>query len=183
MQLIRVSLILTVLGTITCSGARPTQPTPDGDTPAAPGATFTMTVDSLGSVEAIANVSEVTIDASASAGSGLRFAVAFGDGDTAGTAVVRHVYRTPGTYESQEGTTVEGDVSRTVSGHAGVVSAFSGTVTSDGQVQLRLSGSGETLTGALELPTPDFRQHRVRLTYSGGPYQGKALELYYSDGP
>jgi PKD repeat protein len=87
------------------------------------------------------------------------------------------------TIRSQEGTTVEGDVSRTISGTSGVVSAFSGTVTPDGRVELRLAGSGETLTGALELPTPDVHQHRLRFTYSGGPYQGQALELYYSDGP
>lgn len=82
-----------------CSDTPPTQPTPVTETPTtAPTATFTLTVDSLGSQEAIAGVSNVTVDASASTGAGTRVEVAFGDGETATTAVARHVYRNPGSF-------------------------------------------------------------------------------------
>jgi hypothetical protein len=57
-----------------------------------------LTVDSLGSQEAVAGGSEVTVDASASTGNGLRYLVSFGDGATAADVVARHVYGVAGTY-------------------------------------------------------------------------------------
>jgi PKD repeat protein len=57
-----------------------------------------VTVDALGSQEALAGVSEITVDAGASGGSGLQYLVAFGDGATASQPVARHVYDAPGRY-------------------------------------------------------------------------------------
>ena len=71
-----------------CGDSPGTQPTPVPETPiAGPTAAFTLTVDGLGSQEAIAGLSNVTIDASASTGAGIRVEVAFGDGETATTVV------------------------------------------------------------------------------------------------
>src|SRR5687768_15285577 len=82
-----------------CSDTPPTQPTPIAETPiVGPTAAFTLSVDSAGSQEALAGVSNITVDASASTGAGVRFEVAFGDGETAATAVARHVYRNPGSF-------------------------------------------------------------------------------------
>lgn len=91
-----------LLASAGCGDSPATQPTPispgSPQTPGAPTASFTITVDSAGSQEAITGVSEVTVDASASTGAGARFEVAFGDGDTAATSIARHVYRTAGSY-------------------------------------------------------------------------------------
>jgi PKD repeat protein len=60
-------------------------------------AQLTIVVDSLGSDEAITALSEVTLDATASTGSGtLTYRLDFGDGTSAATASARHVYNTPG---------------------------------------------------------------------------------------
>jgi PKD repeat protein len=55
-------------------------------------------VDSRGSQEALIGISEVTVDATSSTGSALRYLVDFGDGSTVNEAVGHHVYNTAGTY-------------------------------------------------------------------------------------
>jgi len=64
----------------------------------APVAAIEVKADAAGSRDAIASLSEVVVDASASAGQGLTFAIDFGDGATATTASATHVYAAPGTY-------------------------------------------------------------------------------------
>src|SRR6185436_4426628 len=76
----------------------PTAPTPAPGPGAGPQASFKLTVDSLGSQEALTDASEVTVDAGASTGEGLRYLVDFGDGFTSTEPVARHVYRAAGTY-------------------------------------------------------------------------------------
>ncbi len=100
MRTVRIVLGVLFLVSAGCGDSPATQPTPVPETPqtAGPTASFTLTVDSAGSQEAIAGLSNVTVDAGASAGAGIRVEVAFGDGDTATTAVARHVYRAPGAF-------------------------------------------------------------------------------------
>ena len=75
----------------------PVNPPESPGTPA-PTASFSLTIDGLGSEEAIAAVSNVTVDVSASTGAGLRHAIAFGDGETAATPVAQHVYQSAGSF-------------------------------------------------------------------------------------
>ena len=93
-------VLLLVLGATGCGGATsPTQPT------AGPGgseglkATINLTVDGLGSVEAVTGLSEVTLDALQSTGRDLAYRLDFGDGTAAATgSVAKHVYERPGTF-------------------------------------------------------------------------------------
>ncbi len=92
-------LIIAVLA-LGCGDSSPTQPTANpgpGDS-AGPTARLVVTIDSLGSREAVTALSDVTIDASGSSGASLTFRVDFGDGATATQSVARHVYGAPGTY-------------------------------------------------------------------------------------
>jgi PKD repeat protein len=101
-SLARLAIVGCLLVAAGCGDARaPTVPTPPS-TPA-PGSglevAFTLAVDALGSQDALTGVSEVTVDASVSPGSKLRYLVDFGDGTTATQAVARHVYATAGRYQ------------------------------------------------------------------------------------
>jgi PKD repeat protein len=96
-------LLISVLLLISSGcGGSPAKPspvnTPESPGTPAPASSFSLTIDGLGSEEAIAAVSNVTVDASASTGAGLRYAIAFGDGETAATALARHVYQSPGPF-------------------------------------------------------------------------------------
>src|SRR6266550_3347526 len=63
------------------ASCRPTTPTRTSPTPgSAPEPAFTLTMDRLGSQDALTGVSETTVDAGASTESGLRYLVDFGDG-------------------------------------------------------------------------------------------------------
>jgi hypothetical protein len=76
-------------------GPAPSPPTPVQPPPAvtaAPVARLGVTIDSRGSAAAIQNLSEVTLDASGSSGTGLQFGLDFGDGQGADQAVATHVY-------------------------------------------------------------------------------------------
>ena len=89
---LRAGLVAVALA-VGCSDSSPTQPTPNpGGTSDGPTARLTVTIDSLGSPEAVTGLSNVTIDASESSGTGLTYRVEFGDGTTASEAVARHVY-------------------------------------------------------------------------------------------
>ena len=79
------------------SPAAPTT-TPAPSPGAGPAASFKLTVDSAGSQDALTGVSEVTVDAGASTGAGLKYLVNFGDGATASEPIARHVYDKAGTY-------------------------------------------------------------------------------------
>jgi len=95
-------LLVGMLATAGCSSQQPTAPTSQVQTStstAGPTATFSLSVDSLDSREALAAVSEITVDATASTGAGLRYRIDFGDGTTATEPVARHIYVHPGTYE------------------------------------------------------------------------------------
>ena len=89
-----------LLATAGCSSQQPTAPTSQVQTSTAgPTATFSLNVDSLDSPEALAAVSEITVDATASTGAGLRYRIDFGDGTTVSEPVARHIYVDPGTYK------------------------------------------------------------------------------------
>jgi hypothetical protein len=96
-----------LLGALTLAcGDAPTAPAPPTNTPpatpatgAAPAVRLAVTVDNTGAADAIAAVSEVSVDTSASTGTGpLTFSVDFGDGSTGSGATARHVYRAAGTF-------------------------------------------------------------------------------------
>jgi PKD repeat protein len=76
----------------------PTAPSADGRPVSGLTASLSVTIDSLGSQQALAAVSDVTIDARGSAGSRLSYRIDFGDGATSTDAVARHVYASAGTY-------------------------------------------------------------------------------------
>lgn len=98
------TLVLILVGGIAGCGSNSSTPTsPSGDTPAPSGggpvARLSVTVDGLTDADAVANVSDVAVDASASSGSGtLTFAIDFGDGTTASTPKASHTYSAPGSY-------------------------------------------------------------------------------------
>jgi hypothetical protein len=94
-----LSALVLVLATVGCEGSparpSPSTPPPTSDTPVA---RIEVAVDALGSRDAIVGLSEITIDARASTGSGsLTFVIDFGDGTTATDALARHVYQRAGT--------------------------------------------------------------------------------------
>ena len=97
-----------------CSGT-PSAPTPPAETApaqtsgAAPVAVVKLTVDSLGSLEAVAAVSEVMFDAGESTGTRLRYRIDFGDGSVGSDRLARHVYAAPGTYHVTVTVTDEGN--------------------------------------------------------------------------
>ena len=82
-------------------------------------------------------------------------------------------------FKTQEGTAVSGFVDI---GSPKERSDFVGTVSPDGNVALRLVGSEVTLTGTMRLPAMGGREHRLRLTYQGGKYDGKVPDLYWRRG-
>ena len=93
-------VLLGMLATAGCSSQQPTAPTSQVQTSTAgPTATFSLSVDILDSREALAAVSEITVDATASTGAGLRYRIDFGDGTTTSEPVARHIYVDPGTYK------------------------------------------------------------------------------------
>jgi len=85
---------------VAACGSHPTMPStvPPSSTAGAPTAAIEVKADAAGSRDAIASLSEVIVDASGSRGSGLTFAIDFGDGSGASTASATHVYATPSTY-------------------------------------------------------------------------------------
>jgi PKD domain len=97
-----VSLLAVAL--TACGGSHPpTSPssaptTPSTGSGSAPTAAITLKADAAGSRDAVASLSEVIVDASASTGTGLTYAIDFGDGASATTATAKHVYATPATY-------------------------------------------------------------------------------------
>jgi hypothetical protein len=94
--------LLILAGLLTVAGCdhspAPAAPTPAPSPGAGPAASFKLTVDGAGSQDALTGVSEITVDAGASAGSGLKYLVNFGDGATASEPIARHVYDKAGTY-------------------------------------------------------------------------------------
>ena len=77
----------------------PTSPT--STTPGSTGGptiTIDVKADAAGSRDAVASLSEVIVDVSASTGAGLTYAIDFGDGVIATTATARHVYAAASTY-------------------------------------------------------------------------------------
>ncbi len=90
---------------VAACGSHPHPPTSPSST--APGTTstsggpvaaITVKVDAAGSRDAIASLSPVIVDASTSTGTGLTYAIDFGDGTTATTAAAQHTYATPATF-------------------------------------------------------------------------------------
>lgn len=97
---LRLSILVGLVAVAGCdrSSPAPAAPTPAPSPGAGPAASFKLTVDSAGSQDALTGVSEVTVDAGASTGSGLKYLVNFGDGATASEPIARHVYDKAGTY-------------------------------------------------------------------------------------
>jgi PKD repeat protein len=94
------AILLLVTGTA-CSHASPAAPTPGptSEKPDAPVAVARLTVDNLASQDAIAGLSVVMVDATASTGTNLKYRVEFGDGTVINDRVARHVYETTGSYQ------------------------------------------------------------------------------------
>jgi PKD repeat protein len=91
-------VVLLVLSTTACGkAAAPTQPTPPPATET-PQAVLAVTVDALGSTEAVTALSEVTLDARQSAGRDLTYRLDFGDGTTATQPTAKHVYDRAGVF-------------------------------------------------------------------------------------
>lgn len=104
MRHMRAAIALTMIlaGGAGCGGSSPTQTAPSPAPPVTgaalpPAIRLEVKADEAGSRDAVAMLSEVIADASAS-GPGLTFAIDFGDGTVANTAVARHVYGTAGTF-------------------------------------------------------------------------------------
>src|SRR5262245_45069337 len=88
-----------------CGSKSPTQPTTPPSTPPGPSssadpvARVPVKVDDGTARDAIASLSDVTVDASASTGSGvMTFSIDFGDGTSAAGATARHTYTAVGTF-------------------------------------------------------------------------------------
>jgi hypothetical protein len=113
--------LLLLLLSIGC-GRSPSSPTPTPGvrpTGTAPTVVIAITIDSTGSREAISGVSDVTVDASASSGSGLRYRIEFGDGTAATERTARHIYPAAGTYKAT--VTVTDDAGRSAVASTDVV--------------------------------------------------------------
>jgi PKD repeat protein len=85
----------------TACGSNPASPSSTATSTSPGGASavvLTVKADAAGSRDAIASLSEVLVDASASTGSGLTFTLDFGDGTTATIASAKHTYAKPATY-------------------------------------------------------------------------------------
>ena len=101
-----LALVLLVMASACDGSSTPPAPTPPpavdsppANSPAGPVVRLALAVDALGSRDAIVALSQVTVDASASTGSGnVTYAVDFGDGTTTTDPVARHIYEAPGTF-------------------------------------------------------------------------------------
>jgi PKD repeat protein len=94
-------LVILAVALAACGGSRP--PTsPSSTVPTGPGDSPTITIDlkadAAGSRDAIASLSEVSVDTKALSGAGLTYTIDFGDGFTATAASAKHVYAAPATY-------------------------------------------------------------------------------------
>jgi hypothetical protein len=95
MRMLLVAAAAIVVG---CGGTRsanpvsPSTPAPAAEIPAAPIARLGISIDARGALVAIQSLSNVRIDASGSSGSGLRYALDFGDGQGVDSATAAHVY-------------------------------------------------------------------------------------------
>lgn len=96
--------VVLAVATSTGCGGSPSQPSSTTSGPSAPTLVgplvrLDLQADDTHARDAIASLSEVVADASASLGKGgLTFAIDFGDGATATTSVARHTYASPGAY-------------------------------------------------------------------------------------
>ena len=140
-------------------GDSPTRPSQDPvQAPAGtdPVARLTVTIDSLGSREAVAALSNVTLDATGSTG-GPTIAIDFGDGTRVTQAVARHVYADAGTYTATV-TVTDGSGKTSTASHQVVVASplgtwlYSGYLTRARRVEVR----------TLALTTQAERQRRAR---------------------
>jgi hypothetical protein len=96
-----VALMFVVAAACGDSPVQPSSPPAPVPTPAtdSPAVRLIVRTDDSGARDAVAGLSEVVVDASASTGTGpLTFAVDFGDGSKASGATARHVYAAPGTF-------------------------------------------------------------------------------------
>jgi hypothetical protein len=75
-----------------------TSPTPSTSPAAPPSLKVDITSDGSNSQDAVASLSEIAVDASGSTGSGLTYAIDFGDGFVATTPTARHIYAAARTF-------------------------------------------------------------------------------------
>ncbi len=143
-------------------GDSPTRPSQDPvQAPAGtdPVARLTVTIDSLGSREAVAALSNVTLDATGSTG-GPTIAIDFGDGTRVTQAVARHVYADAGTYTATV-TVTDGSGKTSTASHQVVVASplgtwlYSGYLTRARRVEVRTlaltAQAGTTVGGFLNV--------------------------------
>jgi PKD repeat protein len=175
-------------------------PAPQG-TGAAPVAAVALTIDGTGAREAIAGVSEVTIDASASTGSALRYRVEFGDGAASTDRTARHIYSAAGNYKVTVSVTDDAGRSATASSEVTVASLLgrfvhAGYSTRANRVGVWLltitSQDGATVRGALTEDNADRgtvtgsigadRRVRLVLDRSGESLEGAVPSAFNADG-
>jgi hypothetical protein len=99
-----LAVVMALGAAMACGDGSPAQPaapsqTTVPDSSGRPVVRLDVKADESGARDAIALLSEVIVDASASTGSGaLTYSIDFGDGASATGATARHVYTTPGTF-------------------------------------------------------------------------------------
>ena len=145
---------------VSCSDSptRPSQGPVQAPAGTDPAARLTVTIDSLGSREAVAGLSDVTIDSTGSTGSSPTVAIDFGDGTRVTQAVARHVYADAGTYTATV-TVTEGSGKTSTASHQVVVASplgtwlYSGYLTRARRVEVRTlaltAQAGTTVRGFL----------------------------------
>jgi PKD repeat protein len=170
---------------VNCSDSTPTQPTPTPGTGDGPAARLAITIDSLRSSEAVSDLSNVTVDASESSGTGLTYRVEFGDGATASEAVARHVYPTTGTFTTKVTVTDAGGRTSTASRDVVVASPvgtwlYSGYLTRTRQVEVRTlsltAQDGRTVRGVLAAAG------RADRTVTGTLSEERGVQIVLDDG-
>jgi hypothetical protein len=181
-----LALVFTACGSHPPTSPSTTSPSPTtGGSGGAPTVTLDVKADAAGSRDAIASLSEVLVDASDSAGTGLTFAIDFGDGATATTASAKHVYASPSTYtitatvtdsQGRKGNATKQIAVRDVTGswfQAGFVDRTKRVevrhLTIDAQTGTSVRGSYDVNGGATRAFTGTLSAPRaIRLTADGG---------------
>jgi PKD repeat protein len=195
-----LTLFLPLLGCGRSPVSPAQNPAPQG-TGAAPLAAVAVTIDSTGAREAIAGVSEVTIDASASTGSAFRYRVEFGDGAVSADRTARHIYPVPGNYKVTVSVTDDAGRTATTSSEVTVASLLgrfvhAGYFARANRVGVWLltitSQDGGTVRGALTEDNADRgtvtgsisadRRLRLVLDRSGESLEGTIPSSFSADG-
>jgi len=101
MNLRWLAILLMAAMEAACGHSSPAAPTPvpASPKPEGPSVAVRLTVDNVASQDAVAGLSVVAVDASASTGADLKYHVEFGDGTVVTDPIARHVYAATGSYQ------------------------------------------------------------------------------------